>query len=356
VTATHTDVQGSTQARNGSAHSPLEGNRSFVWFTPAKRKATEYESYTVGQQSGPDQWLQVDWPLRFDDGRAPWEESSSAVRTSQWRAYRDPAQLWQRPYVSTRNQDQQAMARLLPELTRGAGSAMAPEWSKEIVGRYYAAWPFVEYGLFLSLAYAVRQAMSDTVQFTVVFQAADRMRLLQDIVYHLDHLSTEISDFTDGGAREAWMNDPALVPIRHLVESIVACEDWVEALVAATLAFEPILGDLAKSQLFTRYAADFGDRATPVVLAGACADTRRHIESMQALVRLVCADPEHGEANRTLIGDWVADWQARCVVAAHQFLPVFKRCGVDADGQTYALTRAVANAEDVADGAGVAAS
>jgi methane monooxygenase component A beta chain/propane monooxygenase small subunit len=53
---------------------------------------------------------------------------------------------------------------------------MNPEWVREVLGRYYAAWPFVEYGLFLSLCYAVREALGDSVMFALVFEAADKVR------------------------------------------------------------------------------------------------------------------------------------------------------------------------------------
>lgn len=331
----------------------LEGHRTFTWFTPARRKPTEYELYTVGQQSTPDEWLHVDWPLRFDDGRAPWEEESSAVRTSEWSAYRDPHQLWQRPYVSTCNQDQQALARLVPVLTMGS-AAITPIWSQKILARSYAAWPFVEYGLFLSLAYAVRLAMSDTVQFSVVFQAVDRMRLLQDIVHHLDHLQ-ESPEFSDAGAREAWMSDSTLVPIREVIERIAASQDWVEILVAGTLVFEPLVGHLAKAELFSRRAPMFGDGTTPAVLASALLDSGRHLESVQALVRLVCQDPVHGDQNQATVRRWIEEWQPRCEAAARSFLPTFSDCGIDAKESANALSRALANQRAAVEGAGITA-
>lgn len=342
-----------TTEQTVAAPAELAGNRTFTWFTPARRRPSEYELYTVGQQSTPEQWLHVDWPLRFDDGRAPWSEESSAVRTSAWSAYRDPSQLWQRPYVSTSNQDEQALARLVPVMTKGSATTIAPTWSKEVLGRTYAAWPFVEYGLFLALAYVVRQAMADTVQFSVVFQASDRMRLLQDIVHHLDHLQEDVPGFTDSGAREAWMTDSTLVPIRELVEGIAASDDWVEILVVTTLVFEPLLGYLAKSELFSRRAPLFGDGTTPTVLALALRDTDRHAESVQALVRLLTADATHGEQNHATIRRWIGQWQPRCEAAARSFLLVFAACGVDADGCANALSRALANQRAVAEGAGV---
>lgn len=335
-------------------HKDLVGNRAFAWFTPAKRRATEYENNTVGQYSNPDQWLDVGWVIRFSDGRAPWDDESSKVVTSQWREYRDPDQVWQRPFVSTTNQDQQSLGRLVPVLVKQTGAGTNPTWSKEVLARSYAAWPFAEYGLFLALAYAVRQAMADTVQFSVVFQAVDRLRLLQDIVQHLDQL-TEETGFSDEGAREAWMSDPTLVPIRELVERICASEDWVEVLVAATLVFDPIVGRLAKAELFSRRAPLSGDAVTPLVLAAAVRDNERHVRAVQALVKLVCADAEHGAANAEVVRGWVADWRPRCEAAARAFLPNLTACGEDEQGCADALARVLAHQQAVVDGAGVSA-
>nr|AAS19482.1 PmoA [Mycobacterium sp. M156] len=331
----------------------LDGNRTFTWFVPARRRPSEYELYTVGQQSTPKQWLHVDWPVHFDDGKPPWSEDSSAIRTSAWFDYRDPAHVWQRPYVSTANQDQQALARLLPVLTADSQTMVSTAWSDGVLGRTYAAWPFVEYGLFLSLAYAVRQAMSDTVQFSIVFQAVDRLRLLQDVVLHLDQLHEDAEGFSDAEARQAWMTDSTLVPIREIIEAIATSEDWVEVLVATTLVFEPLLGYLAKSELFSRRAPLFGDRATPTVLAMALQDTDRHVQSVQALMRLVSADEIHGPENQATIRRWIGHWQSRCEVAARCFLPILSATGLDEDGCENALNRALANQRIVAEGVGV---
>jgi methane monooxygenase component A beta chain/propane monooxygenase small subunit len=333
----------------------LTGQRVFTWFTPARRKPSEYESYTIGLQSDPGQWLHTDWPVRFDDGTPPWSADNSAVRTTRWRDYRDPAQLWQRPFVSHTNQDQQALERILPVLSRTGAAYLAPAWRDEVLARVYAAWPFVEYGLFLALSYGVRQAMSDTVQFPIVFQAADRLRLLQDIVIHLDHLAETDPTFSDAGAREAWMRDPALVGIRELVEHIIASEDWVEALVVTTLVFEPLVGNLAKNELFNVRAAQAGDSATPTVVAGALRDTDRHIAGVAALVRLLCSDPEYGAENSGVIAGWIADWGKRADGAAVAFLGAFTAAGVDESTARAALARSVQRQREALDEAGMSA-
>src|SRR5271163_5055022 len=134
----------------------FSGHRRFVWFESARRRPTEYESYTVGQQSSPEQWLDVGWPLRFDNGRAPFIPESTALRCVDWGSYRDPTQTWQRPYVSSHNAQEMALAALVPAaLSGGLAESIAPAWRNEILAKYYAAWPFVEYGEFLCLCYSV---------------------------------------------------------------------------------------------------------------------------------------------------------------------------------------------------------
>lgn len=105
---------------------------------------------------------------------------SNRLIPARWEDYRDPAQTWQRPYLVAADHEEQALARLVPDaLTSGLAGEINPAWLDEVLGRYYAAWPYAEYGLFLALCYAVREALADTVEFAIAFQASDRMRHLQ---------------------------------------------------------------------------------------------------------------------------------------------------------------------------------
>ena len=311
---------------NGSS---LAGNRQFIWFNPAGRRATQYEAYTVGQQSNPEQWLHVDWPVRFDDGRPPWSAESTAARCSRWAEFRDPTQTWQRPYVAEHNHHEQALAALVPEAMRGAlAEAVVPAWRDIVLGRYYAAWPFVEYGEFLCLCYAVRQALSDTITFSLAFEASDKVRHGQDIVHYLLTLRETHPGFTDDGARGAWMTDPALVPLRETIELIHSLNDWGEVAVAINLVLEPLAGELFKTEFLAKLAPLNGDAVTPMILASVRRDSERHLASTKALVRLLTGDPIHGESNRKLIRAWLAKWQPRAHSAASALGALFTLDGI----------------------------
>jgi methane monooxygenase component A beta chain/propane monooxygenase small subunit len=302
----------------------FEGHRTFTWFNPRRRRATEYELYTVGQQSSPQQWLNVGWPIRFDDGREPYTAASTVIRCGNWEDYRDPAALWQRPYVASANHEEQALGRLVPAgLSAGLAAGIDEDWLDPMLSKYYGAWPFVEYGLFLALCYAVREALGDTIAFSIAFQTGDRMRHLQNIVYLMSDLAEAHPGFTDTGARDAWMTDPVLVPVRENVERIVSSRDWMEIVVAVNLAFEPIAGQLMKTEFLARNAPHHGDAVTPLVLASARPDTARAQVATGELLSLVLADPDNAESNRAVLAGWIEKWTAESMLAAEALAPLF---------------------------------
>ena len=311
----------------------LDGHRKFAWFDPARKGSpSEYESYTLGQQSSPRRGLHVGWPVRFDDGREPFTESSSAIRCSNWEKYRDPAQIWQRPSVASINHEQQTLGRLIEStLAEGVAERINPVWSREILGKYLAAWPFVEYGEFLSLCYVVREALAETITFAFAFEAADKMRYAQNLVGLIIQLSDVLPGYSDSEARGAWLGDPVLVPLRENIELIVSSADWVEIIVAIDLVLEPVIGTLVKSEFLARNASYNGDPATPLILASERSDARRHLEGALALIAHVCGDPTHGVENRKLVGNWLEKWAVNTGQAARALKGLFELEGIAAE-------------------------
>lgn len=316
----------------GESRSRAIGHREFIWFTPSGRHPTDYENLTVGQQSSPSEWLRVGWPVHFDDGRDPFTEDSTRVRSSRWRDWRDPFQVWQRPYVQNTNFEEQALEHISPVVLDTGLEQIDKTWLREILGKYYAAWPFAEYGLFLALCYAVREALADTVIFATAFEATDKLRHQQDIV----HLILEIGDrdqtYSDASARAAWMEDPVLVPVRENIERIFSLYDWAEILVAINLVFEPLAGRLVKDEFLARNAPHNGDPLSPVLLATARRDTARHMETTKSLVNFLTSDPQFGGDNRQVISGWVERWTAESNRAATAAAGLFQIEGISLSG------------------------
>ena len=318
----------------------LSGNRHFTWFKPERRRPTDYESYTLGQQSGPHQWLDVDWPLCFDDGQEPFTAAASEIKCTTWDQFRDPMKVWQRPYVSRNNNEEQALDGMTKQaLQDGVADRINPVWRDEILGKYYAAWPFVEYGQFLAICYAVRQVLDATLTFSLGFQATDKVRHQQDIVHLIFDLKEALPGYSDEQARSAWMNSPALVPTREITERLIDSDDWAEIVIVLGLVFEPLVGNLFKTEFMAKNAPNNGDAVTPMILANARRDSKYHLQLVQAIVNMVLADTKHGADNKKIIGNWLAKWTPLCETAAQSLQTVFGIDGIDADPFEQAFTR-----------------
>ncbi len=307
----------------------LPGNRSFVWVNAAGKRPTEYEDLTVGQQSTPAQYAFQGWPIRFDDGRDPYTEDSTAIRSSDWYAYRDPNQTWQRGYISGIHESERALERSFEGAHAAGLFAFANEgWVGKGLAEHYMTYPFIEYGLFLALCYAEREALSDTVTFSMVFEAGDKLRHLQDVVYYSFELAEAFPGFDDTGVHAAWTGDPLWQGARKAVENIIASYDWMEVVVATNLCFDRLFGELAKVEYFSRFAAANGDVVTPIIIASSEADTARTQRWTSALIKHLLDDPAHGSANRDIINSWIEKWDSYSLEACNAFAPAFSQAPV----------------------------
>jgi len=302
----------------------LSGARTFTWVTPAGKRPTEYEDYTVGQQSTPAQYAYQGWPIRFDDGRDPYSDTSTEIKSTDWYAYRDPNQTTQRHYVAGMHESENALERSFAGAhAAGLFDFADSEWIKTAIGRHYMAYPFVEYGQFLALCYAEREALSDTATVSIVFELADKIRHLQDVVYYSFELADAYPGFDDSQVNEDWQNDPIWQGARKAVEFIIASFDWMEVVVAINLCFDRLFGELAKVEYFSRFAAANGDIVTPIIIASSEADTARTMRWTKTLFEHLLNDETHGAKNKEIITGWIAKWNEYALDACEAFAPVF---------------------------------
>jgi hypothetical protein len=246
-------------------------------------------------------------------GRDEVIEQASRESQEGWWGYRDPAQQWFRTYVETQSA-QESMIELATQGAQRLGlyQRVARPWIT-FLGNYYAAYRYAEYGMFMALCYAQREALSDVVANPILFQAVDKERHAQDIALHCMALEETVGDFSDAGAMDIWMQDPIYQPVRRYVELLLACRDWAEILVAINLCFEPLVGKLFTNFLFARQACAFGDPVTPLVAETAEADRQRSAAATAELTRFVIANLA---ANKAIIQEWVERWMPLARTAA----------------------------------------
>lgn len=284
--------------------------RDFNWFAPAGRRATLYEDVTVDTQPSIHRHLTRGWPVSFADGRGTWSDASTALRSSDWFAFRDPGEQWERTfYQAGTAAEHQIEGALHSAAEQGLMEDLDPEWV-DYLGESLQIPAFVEHGLWFALATAARDCLSDTVATWVCLQAAHKQRSAQAIVLYAMDLEAHLGrEFGIPPARERFLGDPAWQPTRRYLERLAATADWGEVLIAANLAVEPTVGRLIRRELGTRAAAAAGDTVTPVLARVATREWEWSRRWSTALSSFLVSDAEHGAHNRAVID---ADWPTGC--------------------------------------------
>lgn len=328
-----------------SAPTGLDGPRDFNYIVPAGRRLSEYEALNLFVQ-----------PVEADEDhpiakRSGWSESSTALKSSNWYNFRDPAAMWYRPYIRRQTEQERAIERAMKTaVASGAVKRIEADWAQSVLGDFYVACAFFERGLFRALSYASVGALSDVLSLALIFNATDKERHAEDILYHQYDLRQ--ADVAVGGSdrRAEWLDDPLLQPMRRLAERLNACADWCEIAVAINLVVEPLLCRFIYNDIIGMQAQGHGDVVTPVVVAEAESDRQRNIEWVMALVRMVAGEEVHGDANRAIINDWIVAWVTEVIPALESLRPAAERAGTDYED---ALTRIQLEWRQLIEGSGL---
>lgn len=292
----------------------------FRYLEPAKRRASQYEEVTVHVQWDPKNFATQGWFNRDCNGRPSWDEETTALKAVDWWKYRDPAQEWFRPFVTRQAALGDAIERAIEGARRADTFAdITPKW-REFLATHYAAYRFPEYGLFMALCYAQREALSDVVASPMVFQGLEKDRHAQDIALYCMELESALPGFSDESCKSLWMESPVWQATRELVELLMACRDWAEIDFVINLIYEPLLSTLFMREFVLRFAPRHGDAVTPVIAEGAEADRQFRRDAALELVRFLL---EQDPANKATMEGWLCEWTPRVFRAVQALAPLF---------------------------------
>ena len=316
----------------------------FRYFEPAKRRATQYEEVTLHVQWDPKNYAAQGWFNRDINGRPAWDERSTSLKATDWWAYRDPHEEWFRPYVTR----QAAIGGSIERKMAGAKraqlfSGIAPLW-REFLAGHYAAYRFPEYGLFMALCYAQREALSDVVASPMVFHGLEKDRHAQDIALYCMELESAFEGFSDESCKALWMDSPIWQPTRQLIELLIGCRDWGEINFVINLVHEPLVAALFNTELVLRFAPRHGDSITPVIAEGAESDREIRCNAAAELVRFLIAQDV---GNLATMNAWLETWTPRAISAARAMAPLFESVEVPVQSFDTAFERVVANWRDL---------
>jgi len=285
-----------------------DSERSFGYFTPAKRRATVYEDVTIDTQPSPRRHVDRGWPVAFDGVHGLWSADSTRLDVADWYDFRDPSGWWERTFYQVESQyERQIEGAVRQAAADRMFDDFSPDWV-EFLRAHLQVPAFMQHGVWLATAAAGRDTLSDSVTHCVVMQAALKQRFAQSIVLYALDLEPVFGPMPIEPARERWLEHPAWQPARRYVERLRTVVDWGETIVAVNLCFEPIVGVLVQRELGIRAATANGDTVTPVLGRVAQLEWGWVRDWTSAFCSLVLGDAEHGAANRELVAGWIDSW------------------------------------------------
>nr|QCY50164.1 beta-subunit of multicomponent tetrahydrofuran monooxygenase [uncultured Pseudonocardia sp.] len=299
-----------------------EAERTQHWFIPERKRSTLYEDVTIDVQPSVHRHTRFGYPIAFPDGRPSFWDDSTAIRSSDWYAFRDPGGLWERTFFQRGSTHEREIETCL-NVARDNNllTAMGKEWV-DFLSAQLLPISLTEYGLVAPQSAAVRPALGDAIANCLGFSAGYKLRQAQALVLYGGELEQAIPGFSTTDGKRRFLEDPAWQPTRRYLERLASITDWAETVVAVNICFEPLVGSLLRREVLIRLAGSFGDAATPTVGQVAQAEWGWVRDWSAALVRFMLNDAAHADANSGQIADWLADWGAMARDAIDALEPV----------------------------------
>ncbi|GAA1970850.1 toluene hydroxylase [Amycolatopsis minnesotensis] len=339
-----------TDAEAGAKVFPDSLSRRYNYFNPAKRKQSHYEDVTVEVQPDPRHYLAQGWLYGFSDGRGGYPLEWTALKAwgsdrpepkrfagsggkgyewpaHGWHEFRDPNEEWELTmYRYNSNVVRQVNQNIDSARQAKAFEQWNPNWTA-FVAQHVGAWMHVDHGLGLYLyANANRRAPTNMHNNAIAVNSMHRIRAAQDLALYNLTLSEEIEGFDGGAHLETWNSDPAWQGVRKTAEQLTGIDDWAEAVFASNVVFEPLVGELFRSNLVQQAAPGNGDFITPTVVGAEEYDfAERDLRYTKAMFDLLVNDREYAEHNQAILHGWLETWVPRCIAAARALSPLWSQ-------------------------------
>ncbi|WP_199433440.1 toluene hydroxylase [Qaidamihabitans albus] len=339
-----------TDAEAGARDFPDSELRHFNYFVPKKRKQSHYEDVTVEVQPDPRHYLSQGWLYGFADGKGGYPLEWTALKAwgsdrpeperfpgsggqgyewpaHGWHEFRDPNEEWEQ---SIYRNNSNVVRQLNQNVEAARQSKAFEQWNRnwvQFVAQHVGAWMHVDHGLGLYLfANANRRGPTNMHNTAISVNSMHRIRSAQDLALYNLTLSEEIEGFDGTAHHETWNNDPSWQGVRETAEQLTGIWDWAEAVFAANVVFEPLVGEMFRSNLVQQAAPGNGDFVTPTLIGAEEYDyAERDLRYTRVLFEPLVSDKEFADHNTKIMQSWLATWVPRCLSAVRMLQPLWSQ-------------------------------
>ncbi|AEJ38826.1 Phenol 2-monooxygenase [Sulfobacillus acidophilus TPY] len=286
------------------------------------RPANRYEEASIEVQQEENFHYRPLWDPEHDI----FDPSYSALQLSDWYQFTDPRQYYYFTYNQARTKSAEQLDSALQYADEsGQFDDLDPRW-RDLLFTVVGPLRHFEYGANMAYAQISRFSYGTTIEQAAIYCSFDHLGNAQQLTKVLLKLPESLQGLTE--AKKAWMDAPALQPLRRYIEDVLVLSDWGEQWVALSVALAPYLYPL----VFSR-GEELG-RQTGLGMVGMALryfyqwyrDDRQWTER---LMDVLLQDAHHD--NRTIMTDFLTRWQPRArEVADSLAAPLAAVAGADA--------------------------
>jgi toluene monooxygenase system protein E len=262
----------------------------------ARRMPSQYEVMSSKLLYHPKQGVAVRTPVSEFHAR-----HRSRFNVPEWDAFRDPAETTYGSYVSARRDREVFVQQLLQSIDGSDYDARLERRWLSLLDRVMAPLRYPCHGLQMLAAYVAQGAPASCIAIAAAFQGADEIRRISWLAYRTKQLALVHSGFGEQ-AKHDWQHNPALQPLREVIERMLVSYDWDEAFVALDLVLKPLFDEFFGLHL-AGLARMHGDDVLARILLSLSEDQRWHAAVGFALARQIVAAGD-GERLEELIERW----------------------------------------------------
>ncbi len=339
-----------TDAEAGAKNSRTPTARRFNYYTPAKRKQSHYEDVTVEVQPDPRHYLSQGWLYGFSDGRGGYPLDWTVLKAwgsdrpeperypgsggkgydwpaHGWHEFRDPNEEWELTLYRYNANVVRQLNQNIDDRQAGEGvRAVEPELGpvrraqrRRVDARGSRPRPLPVRQR--QPARADQHAQQrDLGEQHAPDQGGAGPRALQPDPDRGDQRLRRRR------AHETWNDDPAWQGVREIAEQLTGIDDWCEAIFAANVVFEPLVGELFRSHLVQHAAPRNGDFVTPTVVGAEEYDfAERDLRYTIAMFQLLTHDREFADHNKGLLQQLAGCLGAARIAAARTLQPLWSQ-------------------------------
>src|SRR5215469_10192241 len=290
--------------------------RTFSAFGDVRRMPSEYEIVTHG----------ANWTLRKNRTATFEQNPSSAanlwfltyrdnspLKADDWDAFRDPAAMTYRSYVTLQSDAETKLQGVLEAHADAGADAKLEPRSVALLGRLFTPSRYLCHGFQQVEAYIGFMAPSSYITSAASFSTADFLRRVTAIAYRTRELQIAWPEAGIGSTERAeWEDDDGWQPARKGNEYALVSYDWGEAFTGLNLVLAPTLDDVLLTRL-GEAAKSNGDDLTWLLTSYLAEDARRRGRWSRALAELAITQRPD---TRAVLGKWVGRWSALADEAA----------------------------------------